>query len=1142
ATYTVQAGDTGLAGVSISATDAAGNITTTPVTGTVTIDTAAPTVTPGTESSDNANSSSLAKASDVISATFSASDTVTGVTIGGHAAVVTDHLDGTYTATYTVQAGDASGTASVVVSQTDAAGNTSAPSILGTVTIDTVAPTVTLGSESTNNSHNAWLAALGNVITETFTSTDPVTGATIGGHTATVHDLGGGDYTATYTVQAGDGGWAGVSITATDAAGNATTTLEHGLITMWDGSGPLVLTGVVTMDTLPPTITHVSDLSNNPHTDWAKAGDVITESFTLDPAELGVPVYVDSVTIDGNAATVNHVGDQYTATYTVQSGDLNLLAGIQIDAHDGAGNTASVTLTGDVMVDTIAPTVAVDGATETSNNANSNLLAKAGDVITETFTSTDIVSGVTIDGRHATVVDNGSGNYTATYTVQSGIHQGTANIVVTSHDIAGNITVLGSTGAVTVDTIAPDVGIITPAVGIIPNQVQTLLGYGEAGTPIQIFENGTLLGATTVANNGRWTQIVTLDNRGLNTLTVTDTDPTGNIGVAILPYDVEPPHGLSTSQSLQQTVVKGSSQSVWQNLLAGAVDQDATGSSLAVSDLVFSVNGGASSANVPGGLTLNGNQLFINPNSAAFAGVTNGHPETIIAHYAISDGHGGKIGQTDTIMVVAPINAAVANDHAPVVASALHTTVVKGGQAVWDQLLAGASDVDGNTLHATDVTFSINGGAYSATVPAGLQISNDQVLVDPNNAAFAGLTTGQSETIVVHYNVNDGLGGTVAQTDTVMILGPAASPAVVNNHAPTIQAPLHTEVTVGLSAVWDRLLVGASDQDAGNILHVQDVTFSINGGAYSATTPAGITISNDQILVDPNNGAFAGIGAGQSETIVVHYNVTDGLGGSVAQTDTITILGQAADHATHDHAPTVAAPLASTVVVGAQPSWTSLTAGASDVDGDYLSVTNLTYSVNGGAFSASAPAGVQAANGMILVNQNDAAYAGLAYGQSTTIVAHYNISDGRGGLVAQSDTITVTGHAPTGAAAVVNHAPTVDAALGEIYTVGLQPVWDRLLAGASDSDGNTLHATDLTYSINGGAASATTPAGIQVANDMISLDPNNAAFAGLATGQHETIVVGYNVNDGHGGLTHQTDTLTVQGPLANPAAANVSVP
>ena len=1357
ATYTVQSGDTnGAAGVSITATDAAGNATTVTAAGTVTVDTVAPVVHLTSEVSNNATTT-LAKAGDVITETFTSTDTVTGVTIDGNAATVHHGAGNNYTATYTVLTNDPNGAAGVVVTSHDTAGNVTIASDGGSVVVDTIAPAVVDGGEASNNHNSTALAKPGDVITETFTatSTDTVDGVVIDGQTATVHALGGGNYTATYTVLSGDpSGLAGVVISAHDAAGNVTVDTIAGSVTVAStlptafgiaeqsnnvlditmattgdaiggnfsvasatpgvgvtidsatidgqavtpfvadpvGLGPnvygferttlvtdpggladvvvhlhddagntnvITFGGAVTVDTLPPTITQVSDASNNPHPTWARAGNVITESFTLDPEVAGVPVFVDSVTVDGNAATIHHgLGDHYTATYTVQSNDVNTLAGIEIVTHDEAGNIASLTLEGDVTVDTIAPTVTVDASTETSNNANSNLLAKAGDVITGTFTSTDIVSGVTIDGQNATVVNNGGNNYTATYTVHSGIHQGSADIVVNSTDMAGNVTVRSSVGAVTVDTIAPDVGIITPPVGVISTQGQTLVGYGERGTPIQIFENGRLLYTDTVDSNGRWSQVLTLDTRGPNTLTITDTDPTGNIGVAILPYDVVPWHGLEAERALQTTVVRGSSQAVFQDLLSGVLDEDATSPTFALTNLTFSVNGGAASASVPTGMTLVGASLSINPNSAAFAGVSAGHPETIVAHYTISDGHGGKLAQTDTITIESPAgDPAVVYDHAPTVAAALHTTVERGGQPLFEQLLAGAADLDGNALNVQNVTYSINGAAASATVPAGIQIAGNQILVNPNDAAFAGIASGHSETIVVAYTIADGFGGTVAQTDTVTVLGPPAAPA---NHAPTVQGALNTTAMVGLQAVWGRLLDGASDADAGNVLHVQDATFSINGGAASATVPGGIQIANDQILVDPNNAAFAGIasgqhetivvhynisdghggltaqtdtvtidgpapnpavvanhaptvaealaasvtrggwaqwvqllagasdldnnylhatnltysvnggaasatiptglqfvndqlyvdpnnaafaglGSGQSATIVVHYNVTDGVGGSVAQSDTITILGQAADHATHDHAPTVAEALSTTVVAGQQGILNSLLAGATDVDGDFLSVANVTYSVNGGAFTANAPSGVSSlGGGFVQVLGMDPSFASLGAGQSETIVLHYNITDGRGGSVAQSETITVVG--PAGPAVAVNHAPTVAAALTDILTVGQQGAMENLLAGALDADGNALHATNVTYSVNGGAASATVPGGVTVYPDQLLVDPNNAAFAGLATGQHETILVSYNVNDGHGGLTAQTDTITVQGPLAAAAAADVTPP
>ena len=1240
ATYTVQPSDTnGPADVVVTVHDAAGNSAHNSFAGSVDVRTIGPIINQVSEVSNNVNPH-FAKANDVITEAFAATGTVDSVTIDGQAATVAQGQGNNYTATYTVQANSQNGPADVVITAHDEVGNTTFDSEHGTVTVDTIAPSIAITSPDrlTNQSHQS-IAGTG----EVGTTVTILEGANALG-TAVVDATG---HWVDNVILSGEGAHV-LTASDADAAGNVT----------------LSNTETITLDTIAPSITQVSEQSNNANkATLAKVGDVITEAFKVDPSLAGVGVAVGSVTIDGRAATVVHgLGDNYTATYTVHAGDATGLAGVVIVAHDLAGNTASSTLTGTVTVDTVGPTV-VPG-TETSNNANSTLLAKAGDVITESFKVDPSVVGVgvsvdsvTIDGRAATVVHGTGDNYTATYTVQAGDANGAAGIVINARDAAGNVTTQSATGAVTVDTVAPTVAITSPASGTQPYAATHLAGTGEAGTSIQIFEGQSLLGSTTVASNGTWSDDITLLNRGANSISVTDTDAAGNIGLAVAAYTVAPVHGLEAERALQTTVVTGTPQWVWQDLLSGAVDEDATSPSLAVTDLTFSVNGGAASANVPAGVQLVGNQLWVNPTSSAFSGVTAGHPETVVAHYTISDGHGGNLAETDTITIESPAgNPAVVYDHAPTVAAALHTTVVRGGQPLFEQLLAGAADLDGNALNVQNVTYSINGAAASATVPAGIQIAGNQILVNPNDAAFAGIASGHSETIVVAYTIADGFGGTVAQTDTVTVLGPPAAPA---NHAPTVQGALNTTAMVGLQAVWGRLLDGASDADAGNVLHVQDATFSINGGAASAIVPGGIQIANDQILVDPNNAAFAGIasgqhetivvhynisdghggltaqtdtvtidgpapnpavvanhaptvaealaasvtrggwaqwvqllagasdldnnylhatnltysvnggaasatiptglqfvndqlyvdpnnaafaglGSGQSATIVVHYNVTDGVGGSVAQSDTITILGQASDHAAHNHAPTVAEALTTTVVAGQQGILNSLLAGASDVDGDYLSVANLTYSVNGGAATATTPSGFSVGSGLVSISGYDPSFASLGAGQSETIVMHYNITDGRGGSVAQSETITVVG--PAGPAVVSNHAPTVAGALTDVLSVGQVGAMENLLAGALDADGNALHATNVTYSVNGGAASATVPGGVTVYPDQLLVDPNNAAFAGLATGQHETILVSYNVNDGHGGLTAQTDTITVQGPLAAAAAADVTPP
>jgi hypothetical protein len=81
---------------------------------------------------------------------------------------------------------------------------------------------------------------------------------------------------------------------------------------------------VYTLDMEAPNIAHLSEISNNARTNLAKAGDVITESFTSTDL-------VTSVLINGHAASVVHgEGDNYTATYTVQANSINGLSNATI--------------------------------------------------------------------------------------------------------------------------------------------------------------------------------------------------------------------------------------------------------------------------------------------------------------------------------------------------------------------------------------------------------------------------------------------------------------------------------------------------------------------------------------------------------------------------------------------------------------------------------------------------------------------------------------------------------------------------------------------------------------------------------------------------------------------------------------------
>ncbi|CAN5276996.1 hypothetical protein BH11PSE4_BH11PSE4_16710 [soil metagenome] len=114
----------------------------------------------------------------------------------------------------------------------------------------------------------------------------------------------------------------------------------------------------------------------------------------------------------------------------------------------------------------------------------------------------------------------------------------------------------------------------------------------------------------------------------------------------------------------------------------------------------------------------------------------------------------------------------------------------------------------------------------------------------------------------------------------------------------------------------------------------------------------------------------------------------------------------------------------------------------------------------------------------------------------------------------------------------VNHAPVVAAPLTAGANEGDAPFTANLLAGATDpdtGDAATLAVTNVTYKIDGGIASADAPAGVSQIGGTLNINPADAAFDHLAQGETTNLVVSYDVTDSHGATVSQTETITVTG-------------
>ncbi|WP_197473758.1 VCBS domain-containing protein, partial [Oleiphilus sp. HI0066] len=128
-------------------------------------------------------------------------------------------------------------------------------------------------------------------------------------------------------------------------------------------------------------------------------------------------------------------------------------------------------------------------------------------------------------------------------------------------------------------------------------------------------------------------------------------------------------------------------------------------------------------------------------------------------------------------------------------------------------------------------------------------------------------------------------GGEVQQTTRPLTLSVNAQPEVLS---PVTDQSIEDNATHGVD-----LLQGASDKDAGDVLHVSHLSYELDGAAATTHIPAGFALAADghTITVTPGSATFQHLAAGASTTLIISYQVNDSRGGATAQTSSITITG-----------------------------------------------------------------------------------------------------------------------------------------------------------------------------------------------------------------------------------------------------------
>jgi hypothetical protein len=406
-------------------------------------------------------------------------------------ATTTSSATGAYSFT-AVQAGTlTNGSHTFRATATDAAGN--AASVTNTVTVDTVAPTITLvnpadGLVTNDNTQTASGTTEPNTQVQLFVDNVLVA-------TTTSNGAGAFSFTEAQVGALADGTRA-IRATATDAAGNATSD-----------------TNTITVDTIAPAITlatPVDGLVTNDNTQ--------TASGTTSP-NTQVQLFVDNVLV---ATTTSNGAGAFSFT----EAQVGLLAdgvhAIRATATDAAGNAGSDTNT--IIVDTVAPAIALVAP---ADGLETNLTSLPASGTATANTSVELfVDNVSV----GTTTSDATGAFSFTAAQVGVLAEGPHTFRATATDAAGNAT--SDTNTITVDTTAPAIALVAPADGLVTNSnAQAASGTTEPNTSVELFVDNVSVGTTTSDATGAYSftaaQVGVLAE-GPHTFRATATDAAGN--------------------------------------------------------------------------------------------------------------------------------------------------------------------------------------------------------------------------------------------------------------------------------------------------------------------------------------------------------------------------------------------------------------------------------------------------------------------------------------------------------------------------------------------------------------------------------------------------------------------------------------
>jgi VCBS repeat-containing protein len=708
----------------------------------------------------------------------------------------------------------------------------------------------------------------------------------------------------------------------------------------------------------------------------------------------------DVVKFDGNRSAAST-----TASYTVATSGAHQIEIIYWDQGSDASLKVEVKGASDSAYTVLGATGNTSALVTSEDNAltlNASTLLKNdsdvdGDALTVTSVQSATHGNVALNNGVITFTPDANYNGEATfqYTVSDG-HGGTSSATVTLYVTPVNDAPVVTSGpAAATGTVIEagnlDSGAVVAGTPTVTGTL-TATDVDQGSTTTWSLNTGTgTYGTIAITAAGVWTY--TLNNSaaatnalaegqtGHETFTATVSDGQGGTATQVITVNVTGTNDAPTVSAPLTASGTEDGSNVVVNLLAGAADVD-SGAVLSVSNV----------STLPAGVSLSGNTLTVNPKDASFQSLAAGATKDIVVTYNVTDEKGAVVAQTATVTITGT------ND-APTVSGVVTASGVEDGASFTVNMLTNASDVD------TGAVLSV--GSVSA-LPAGVTRVGSVLTVDPSNAAFQALKAGEQQTLNITYNVVDDKGATVAQTATITITGTNDAPVVTSSAAAATGTVIEAGLTPAGVATAGTATIGGT-LTATDVDHNSSTTWTAAGtgtyGSLSMTTGGVWTYT-----LDNTKPATQALAAGETTTDTFTATVSDGLGGTATQVITVTVKG------TNDAPVVTSAASAATGAVteaGLLPNGTATAGTASATgtvvatDADHSSTTTWSVANGTGTYGSLSmtSAGVWTYN---LDNSKSATQA-LAAGDVKTETFTATVSDGLGGTATQVINVTVNG-------------------------------------------------------------------------------------------------------------------------------------